>query len=150
MVEPLDDRELAGYFALVNAGDLVQREVAAQLREHHLTPVQFSVLARLLEAPDGRRMSELAGSLVVSRSGLTYQVTQLEKEGLIERAGSPSDDRGVVARLTDAGRARVTAALPGHVARVRASFLDAIDAEELATLQQVLARVIERLGWPRG
>jgi DNA-binding MarR family transcriptional regulator len=148
VIEPLDERELAGYFALVNAGDLVERAVAHQLREHGLTNVQFSVLARLMGAPDGRRMSDLADALVVSRSGLTYQISQLEKLGLIERSESAGDERGVIAKLTEAGRAKVTGALPGHVALVRESFLDLLDSDELATLQRVLSRVIERLGGP--
>ena len=47
-------------------------------------------------------MSDLADVIIVSRSGLTYQVTQLEQAGLVRRAKSPSDDRGVLAILTPA------------------------------------------------
>jgi DNA-binding MarR family transcriptional regulator len=115
MAATLNGDELGAYLALVTAGDLIQRRVASQLAEHGLTPLQFSALATLLDSPDGLRMSELADALVVSRSGLTYQVTQLEKAGFVERTASPGDDRGVVARLAPAGRDRVLETLPGHI-----------------------------------
>ena len=45
-------------------------------------------------------MSELADVIVVSRSGLTYRITQLEKAGLVRREKCPSDERGILAILT--------------------------------------------------
>ena len=145
MIDALEEDELGAYLALVTAGDLIQRAVAAQLGEHGLSPLQFSVLARLLDAPGGLRMSELAEMLVVSRSGLTYQVTQLEKAGLVERASSPDDDRGVVAMLTSAGRDRVLGAFPGHVALVRANFLDLLQPGEADVIRVTLERVVASL-----
>ena len=145
MDNALDNDELGAYFALVTAGDLIERAVATQLAEHGLTPLQFSVLARLLENPDGLRMSELADALVVSKSGLTYQVTQLEKTGLVERTSSPGDDRGVVATLTQAGRARVSKAFPGHVELVRENFLDLLKPGEANTIRVSLERVVASL-----
>lgn len=141
----LDPSELGAYFALTAAGDLIQRAVAAQLAEHGLTPLQFSIVAKLSESPDGMRMSDLADWLVVSRSGLTYQVTQLERAGLVARAASPGDDRGVVAVLTDAGRSRVGETFPGHVALVRENFLDLLGPGEATALGTTLGRVVERL-----
>lgn len=145
MDNALDNDELGAYFAMVTAGDLIERAVATQLAEHGLTPLQFSVLARLRENPDGLRMSELADALVVSKSGLTYQVTQLEKTGLVERTSSPGDDRGVVATLTQAGRARVSKAFPGHVELVRENFLDLLKPGEANTIRVSLERVVASL-----
>jgi DNA-binding MarR family transcriptional regulator len=150
LVDELNPEELGAYFALVTAGDLVQRAVTSQLRENGLTPVQFSILARLLTTEGGARMSELADALVVSRGGLTYQITQLEKQGLVERVGSGVDDRGVLAQITDAGRSRVTAAFPGHVALVRENFLDVLDAAQLENLRASLEQVVAKLGGVTG
>ena len=141
----LNQDELAAYFALVAAGDLIQRAISTQLAEHALTPLQFSVLARLLEAPTGLRMSELADLLVVSRSGLTYQITQLEKAGLVERTSSQLDERGIVAALTPAGRHRVLETFPGHVALVRENFLDLLEPGETDTIRVILERVVASL-----
>jgi DNA-binding MarR family transcriptional regulator len=141
----LNDDELSTYFALVAAGDLIQRAVASQLAEHGLTPLQFSVLARLLGASEGLRMSDLAEVLVVSRSGLTYQITQLEKSGLVERTSSPADNRGVVAILTPSGRERVLETLPGHVQLVRENFLDLLAPGEATAIRTTLQRVVDSL-----
>jgi len=71
-------------------------------------------------------MTDLAGALYTSMSGLTYQVAQLEKAGLVRRTSPPADVRGVVAALTDAGRERLAQAAPGHVAAVRALLIDVL------------------------
>lgn len=145
MTTQLSRDELGAYFALVSAGDLVQRAVTSQLAEHGLTPLQFSVLATLLDAEAGLRMSDLADALVVSRSGLTYQVTQLEKAALVERTSSSADSRGVVARLTAAGRERVLETFPGHVGLVRENFLDLLAPDEVTALRTTLEKVVGRL-----
>ncbi|WP_165310770.1 MarR family winged helix-turn-helix transcriptional regulator [Microbacterium protaetiae] len=141
----LNPDELAAYFAVVTAGDLMQRKVSTQLAEHTLTPIKFSVLATLVNAPDGLRMNELADALVISRSGLTYQVGRLEKEGLVERTASVGDDRGVTARLTPRGRARVTETLPGHVELVRSNFLNVLSPDELSVVRTALEKVVTAL-----
>ena len=142
MGEQLSGEELAAYFALRRAGDHLQRQVTAQLRDHGLTEVQFSILATLAPEPEGVPMSRLASALVASRSGSTYQVAQLAGRGLVERIGSVADERSVVARITEGGRALLDQVLPGHVALVRAAFLDRTDAEELRVVREVLERVV--------
>ena len=114
----LDDAQLRAYFALMDVAALLRHRVEQQLRAAaNLTYVQFKVLARLgLDSPTGSlRMTELADEVVYSRSGLTYQAGQMENAGLVERHPSPDDDRGVTLSITDAGRARLAQALPGHV-----------------------------------
>ena len=145
MSHDLDARELDAYFALVVAGDLVQRALTAQLAEHDLTPVKFSILAQLLENPEGVRMRDLASALVHSRSGLTYQVAQLEAAGLVERLASDEDERGVVAMLTPAGASRVRQAFPGHVSLIRANLFDLLPAGGADTLREILTPVIAKL-----
>ncbi|MFU8947518.1 MarR family winged helix-turn-helix transcriptional regulator [Mycetocola zhadangensis] len=127
------------------AGDLVQRAITAQLAEHGLTPVQFSILAQLLDAPEGIRMRDLASALVHSRSGLTYQVTQLEKAGLVERIASSGDSRGILATLTNEGRKRVGGAFPGHVSLVRESLFDHLPPNGATELRNLLTPVISKL-----
>lgn len=150
MAQELEKEELDAYFALVVAGDLVQRAITSQLAEHGLTPVQFSILAQLLEQPDGVRMRDLASALVHSRSGLTYQVTQLEKAGLVSRVASADDERGVLAVLTAAGKKRVRGAFPGHVALVRESLFDLLPPDGAASLRELLEPVISKLRADRG
>lgn len=145
MPQGLAKGELDAYFALVVAGDLVQRAITSQLAEHQLTPVQFSILAQLLDAPDGIRMRDLASALVHSRSGLTYQVSQLEKAGLVSRVASADDERGVLAVLTDAGEKRVREAFPGHVGLIRENLFDLLPSGGADSLRDLLDPVISKL-----
>ena len=104
-VKWLDEDEMRAWHSFLAAGALIDRLVDAQLKDAiGLSHPQYEILVRLAEAPDGElRMTELAGTLLSSKSGLTYQVTQLEKAALVERRSCPSDVRGVLAVLTEAG-----------------------------------------------
>src|SRR5437868_14178258 len=113
----LDAVQLGAYFALMEVAGLLRHAVEQQLREAgDLSYVQFQLLARLgLDSPSGsERMTDLADGVVYSRSGLTYQAGLLEKRGLVTRARSPDDERGVTVTITDAGRALLRKVMPGH------------------------------------
>jgi DNA-binding MarR family transcriptional regulator len=108
--------------------------------------VQFEILMNLSNAGDsGIRMAQLADALIVSRSGLSYQVAQLESRGWISRERSADDERGVVARITPEGERMRQRVYAGHIDIVRRAFLDAVAPAELATLTAALERVVERL-----
>ncbi|PSL52141.1 DNA-binding MarR family transcriptional regulator [Saccharothrix carnea] len=144
---PLDADQLNAYFALMEVGSLLQHAVEQQLRtEGDLSWVQFQVLARLTDAPDGRhRMTDLADGVVYSRSGLTYQAGLLEKNGLVTRESDPDDERAVVVAITDAGRALIARLLPGHVDVVRRLLFQPLRHRDLDTLSQVLGRVRDHI-----
>ncbi|KUL41611.1 MarR family winged helix-turn-helix transcriptional regulator [Actinoplanes awajinensis] len=139
----LSPEELGAYFAVMEVSSLLQYAVDAHLRaEGDLSYVQFQILARLVDAPDGRlRMTDLADGVVYSRSGLTYQAGLLDKRGLITRSSSPDDERVIVVTVTDSGRALVARVLPGHVADVRRLLFDPMATGDLAALSEVLGRV---------
>jgi DNA-binding MarR family transcriptional regulator len=117
VIPPALPPEFGVYFALLEVSGLVRHGSERQLRdEGGLSFVQFQILATLGEDPSTpRSMTYLADRLVHSKSGLTYQVAQLEQAGLVARAPSPDDDRGVVATLTADGAALLGRVLPGHV-----------------------------------
>jgi DNA-binding MarR family transcriptional regulator len=125
----LDPVQLNAYFALIEVSSLLRHTVEQQLREAgDLSYVQFQLLATLGDAPDGSmRMTDLADGVVYSRSGLTYQAGLLEAAGLVTRAPSADDERGVTVTITDAGRARLGRVFPGHVAVLHRMLLDPLD-----------------------
>jgi DNA-binding MarR family transcriptional regulator len=112
------------------------RELDAQLaREHKLPLSSYEVLLFLADAPEGRmRMSDLAESVLLSRSGLTRLVDRLEREGLLKRERCESDARGLFAEITPEGRRLFDAARRTHLDGVRALFLDRFSRDELRTL----------------
>jgi DNA-binding MarR family transcriptional regulator len=147
MAPRISREEFRAYAALIASSTLLQRAVERNLREQaELTQVQFEILMNLSNAGDsGIRMAQLADALIVSRSGLSYQVAQLESRGWITRERSADDERGVVARITPEGERMRQRVYAGHIDIVRRAFLDAVAPADLATLTAALQRVVERL-----
>lgn len=149
MAEPrwLSAEEMRAWQAFLAAAALLDRRLDQQLKEDAgLSHPQYEILVRLAAAGGELRMTDLAGALYTSKSGLSYQITQLEKAGLVRRASSAADVRGVVAMLTDAGRQRLARAAPGHVAAVRALLIDVLTGQQLAAVADGLGEVARRLG----
>jgi DNA-binding MarR family transcriptional regulator len=143
----LDPEQLAAYFALMEVSSLLQHAVDQQLRDDGgLSHVQFQILATLGETPGRQqRMTDLADRLVHSRSGLTYQVTQLAKAGLVVRTPSSEDERSVVVTATAKGNALLGQVLPGHVEVVRRLLLATLTAEDTDALFRILGGVREHM-----
>jgi DNA-binding MarR family transcriptional regulator len=137
---------MAAWLAFLEVSHRLERAIEQQLRQDAgLSHPQYEILTRLV-AEDGQvRMSDLAEGVVVSRSGLTYQVTQLEKAGLVRREKCPSDDRGVLAVLTSAGHEAVATAAPGHLRVVREYLIDALAPDQIGALEDGLAAARARL-----
>lgn len=146
MAKALQPMQMRTYFAFTEAASLLQYAVAQQLRtEGGLSYVQFEVLAKLVDANRALTMTELADSVVYSRSGLTHQAGLLEKEGLITRQPSTEDQRAVAVDITEAGRARVAAVLPGHINVVRGLLFDSLSDPDVRALGELMTRVRDHM-----
>ncbi|MEU7103137.1 MarR family transcriptional regulator [Streptomyces longwoodensis] len=143
----LDPVQLGAYFDLIEVTSLLRHAVEQQLRESgDLSYVQFQLLARLGDSPTGsHRMTDLADGVVYSRSGLTYQVGLLEKEGLVARAPAPDDERSVTVTLTGAGRELLAKVLPGHVEVVSGLLFAPLSHDEVRSLAGLLAPVRDHM-----
>ena len=143
----LDPAEMKAWLAFLEVSHLLERAIEQQLRQDAgLSHAQYEILSRLEAAGGGAlRMSELADVIVVSRSGLTYQITQLEQAGLVRREKCPSDERGILAILTPAGRDALTRAAPGHLRVVRENLIDALTPGQREALAEGLTAARARL-----
>jgi DNA-binding MarR family transcriptional regulator len=143
----LDATEMAAWRAFVSTTHLLERRIEEQLKSAAgLTHPQYEVLVRLADAPGRQmRMSELARVVVASKSALTYQITQLEKTGLVERTTCPSDERGVLAVITEAGLECLRRVAPGHVDVVRAFLIDQLTREELESMTTAMRKTEQAL-----
>lgn len=143
----LDETEMAAWRAFLSTSHLLERRIEEQLKAAAgLTHPQYEVLARLADAPGRQmRMTELARGVVVSKSALTYQIGQLEKAGLVERTTCPSDERGVLAVLTEAGVRCLEHVAPGHVEVVRTYLIDRMTRGELETMTAAMRKTEQAL-----
>ena len=143
----LTDTEQAAWANLVRLIMLLPSALDRQLRVEAGVPhAYFGILARLSAEP-GRalRMTELARHANTTTSRLSHAVSALEEQGWIERQPCPTDKRGQVARLTDAGAALLQAAAPGHVAEVRRLVFDHLTADDVDQLRAITAKLIPAL-----
>jgi DNA-binding MarR family transcriptional regulator len=148
--EQLDELQFRAWRAFMYAHATVvpalDRELAAA---HGLSLSQFEVLAWLARAGRrGLRMSDLAARVVLSPSGATRAVDQLERKGMVERCVFEGDRRGSVASLTAAGRALLRRAANDHVLGIREHFLQRLDRTELERLMCALEHVLDGEGVP--
>lgn len=150
MAETLQPQQMRAYFALMEAVSLLQYAVQRQLRaEGDLSYVQFEILAKLADAQRELTMTELADGVVYSRSGLTHQAVLLERAGLIAREPSDADQRATVVRITEAGHARLAKVLPGHIRVVGDQLFDALSADDVRALGDIMSRARDHMrAWP--
>ena len=140
----LDGRELRAWRGMLRAHAALTKALDAELeRAHGLSLVHYEVLMVLHDAPGRRmRMSELASSVILSRSGLTRLVDRLAKDRLLTREACCDDARGSFAVLTDEGVRVLAEARRTHLEGVRSRFLRHFSDEELDRLGDVWDRVL--------
>lgn len=128
----------------LSASSRVPARLGQQLQQDSGLSLQdYEVLVNLNEASRGScRITELAGLLEWERSRMSHHLTRMEKRGLLHRYACPDDGRAQLVELTEAGRAALEAAAPGHVRAVRAVLFEALsddDAAELGRLTSLIA-----------
>ena len=140
----LSSIELTAWRTFLRAHATVLRKLEHELMtEHDLPLASYDVLVQLSESPERRlRMTELADRVLLSRSGLTRLADRLERDGLIARQACPSDARGTLAVLTDAGLDRLRAAWPTHLRGVAEHVTGRLSHDEVHQLAVLLGKLV--------
>ena len=111
-----------------------------------LSYADYTVLVVLTDRPDGRaRAYQLGEALGWEQSRVSHHIARMGERGLVTRQRCDADRRGAYVVITDAGRAAIVAAAPGHVAAVRRAFVDALAPSELAAIGLAASKVVEAL-----
>jgi DNA-binding MarR family transcriptional regulator len=126
---------------------LLQEALDRQLQRDSDMPHAYYMLLAMLSDADGHslRMTELAERTNSSQSRVSHAVTRLEQAGWIRREACPSDKRGTVAVLTEAGYKALETAAPGHVEAVRQSLFDALTPDQVDQLIGICDAVLGKL-----
>ncbi len=112
------------------------------VREKGLPLTWYDVLVQLEEAPGHRlRMTELAGAVLLSKSGLTRLVDRMCGAGLVDRSPDADDRRGRWVNLTPAGIARLHDAAVTHMRGVHEHFINHLDAHTAEVMAEALSRI---------
>ncbi|MFE7130023.1 MarR family winged helix-turn-helix transcriptional regulator [Streptomyces sp. NPDC057638] len=143
----LSDDEQRVWRAYIHATRLFEDHLDRQLqRDAGMPHLYYGLLVQLSQAPGRqRRMTELAIDAKITRSRLSHAVARLEQRGWIRRENCPSDKRGQIAVLTDAGFDVLRRTAPGHVEAVRQVMFDRLSAEQVGQLGEIMRIVAEGL-----
>jgi DNA-binding MarR family transcriptional regulator len=130
---------IVGALALAVA-DALLREAEGKAPEPGPAAAAISLLAH----EPGMSVDRLRRALSLSHPGAVRLVDRLEADGVVIRKASERDRRAVALYLTDAGRktcTKIRAARRGSLTRI----LDALDAEERATLSKLTEKMLRAL-----
>lgn len=143
----LTSDELVAWKRFVAVLQLFPPALDAQLdRDADLTHFEYFALAMLSEAPDRTlRMTALARRTNAMLARLSRVVSNLELRGFARRMPCPEDRRATNVSLTEAGWHKVVATAPGHVDLVRSVVIDTLNADELAQLSAISAKLLGKL-----
>jgi DNA-binding MarR family transcriptional regulator len=140
-----DDERIAAWRAVLLAQSRVVRAIDADLDHAGLVPLTwYDVLLELNAAPGRQlRMQQLGLRTVLSRTRCSRLVTELEAEGLVERAADPDDGRATLARITDQGRTALRRAAPVYLRGISEHFSSYLSPAEQQAITNGLQKVID-------
>jgi len=131
-----------GYLAMTS---LLQTAMHRQLQQDcELSLADYDVLVALSERGP-QRINELGEVLGWEQSRLSHQLRRMRGRDLVNRHGTGDDRRGATVALTEAGRAALETAAPGHVELVRSVVFDGLSPAQLRTFGAVIELVTSRL-----
>ncbi|TDC73883.1 MarR family transcriptional regulator [Actinomadura sp. 7K507] len=111
--------------------------------DHDLESWEFDVLTALRRAGSPYELSpgRLLRATLVTSGTMTNRIDRLAAAGLVERHPDPQDKRGVLVRLTGAGRTRVDAAFADLLEREQA-ILDSLSSDQRDVLAGLLRTLL--------
>ncbi|MGE0217445.1 MarR family winged helix-turn-helix transcriptional regulator [Mycolicibacterium sp.] len=104
----------------------------------------YDVLVALSERGP-QRITELGTLIGWEQSRLSHQLRRMRGRGLVERHGDDGDRRAATVAITDAGRAAIEAAAPGHVELVRTTVFDGLTPAQQRAFGAAVSTVLARL-----
>jgi len=131
--------------SLMRVQQLVLARLDAILKPHGLTFARYEALVLLVFSSRGSLpLGKMGERLQVHPTSVTSIVRRLEADRLVVRRPHPDDGRGVLAEITDAGRARVERATQDLVSSGFA--LETMTDDQLAELSRLLRPVRRAAG----
>jgi len=109
-----------------------------------LTPSQFAVLEALYHL-GSMTHGEVSTKVLKSGSNMTTVIDNLERDGLVRRERDAKDRRVIYVHLTGAGKKKLEAVFPNHVAALVEEF-SVLSASE----QEALGELCKKLGRGKG
>lgn len=142
----LADGRITTFGRLVEAYALLTKTLDDEMEAAVGIPLLwYGVLLHLGRSPGGfRPMSELVAATAFTSGGVTRLVDRIEQAGYVERRPCPNDRRVTYVGLTERGQKLLERASAVHVRGIQEHLVDVLDAAEVAQLDAILAKVVQR------
>ncbi|MBD2034467.1 MarR family transcriptional regulator [Leptolyngbya sp. FACHB-321] len=121
----------------------LERAIQKTFSDFGLTAGEFDVLATLRRSGEPYQLSPTAlfHTLMVSSGTMTHRLDRLEQADLVRRTPDPSDRRGTLIMLTNAGLTLIEKAVEAHVANEH-RLLSVLEAPEREALILLLRKLL--------
>jgi DNA-binding MarR family transcriptional regulator len=134
--------------ALIRTIGVLQRIQQPYFARFGISGSQWAVLRHLVRAEEAGqpdlRLTDLSERLLIRPPSVTSVVDRLQRAGLVARAGSTTDLRAKLVRLTPEGRRLVERVLDVHGARIQ-DLMGGLSATEQAVLERLLVQLERHL-----
>jgi len=129
-------------FPFYSVSRMIIRKYQPLLDELEITYPQYLVLLVLWET-DSMPVNDIAKRLFLQTNTVTPLLKRMESQGIITREKATDDERKVIVRLTEKGKAmeQLAAEIPFRLAEAMTNF----SIEELTALHSTLYRMIDQL-----
>lgn len=134
-----ETRTLDTFIKLTRCTNSLLGRLAERNSIGELTYSQFAVLEALYHIGP-MTAGEVSQKVLKSGGNLTLVIDNLERDGLVRRERDAKDRRVIHVHLTEAGKGKVEAVLPGHVAALVDEF-KVLSASEQKTLGELCRKL---------
>jgi len=131
------------FLLLMQTARLFQERIRDDMNQNNLSITEFSVLEVLFHKGK-QTIQQIANSILVANSSMTYVIDKLEQKGLLKRNACPEDRRVVHITLTEKGLGLMNTVMPEHEEFVDLAF-DSLHPKELEQFDILLKKVKEKL-----
>jgi DNA-binding MarR family transcriptional regulator len=120
----------------------LNRESERLVRDHGLTSAGWDIICALRRSsPERLSPGDLSRAAMMSSAGMTAQLDQLEKAGLLERSPHPEDRRAINVSVTRSGQKLVDQLIEPYLG-VHDRFLTGLSARDRRALAALLRKLL--------
>jgi DNA-binding MarR family transcriptional regulator len=145
MTDKLSGAVTRAWVGLVRARHAVVSAVEAEAKAAGVLPLEwYDVLWDLERAEGGVRPFELEERLLFAQYNLSRLIDRMVEAGLVRKAVCPTDKRGQMLFITEAGRKQRKATWPVYARAVNKHLGDKLSKAETEKLAALLGKLMER------
>ena len=133
---------VAAWESLFRAQVAIMRSLAADFPSHEISFNEYDVMFNLSRAPGRRlRLRDLNRHVLLTQPSVSRLVDRLAVRGYVRKNADPTDGRGALIELTDAGYDLFRGVALQHMGTITDRIGDTLDPDELRQLTALCDRL---------